>query len=137
MSYAMFHPLIYEGGAGPISNDKPIAIDGFYAAYLAGATGNSIAMFIFKDGTVVGADAGGGRYDGDYMATSDGKHIEAKVRFTLPIGNQSITGAAATMEPLAIEVPLRLPVEFSRNDVHRIETPIGPINAKFDKIRGV
>lgn len=111
-------------------------IDGFYAAYFAGATGTSIAMFVFKDGIVTGADAGGGRYDGEYISVDDGRFVEAKIRFTLPIGNQSITGAAAGAEPIAIEVPLRLPSEFNRNDVHRIETPIGPVNAKFDKIRG-
>jgi hypothetical protein len=111
-------------------------IDGFYAAYFAGVSGTSIGMFVFKDGVVVGADAGGGRYDGEFTVSPDGQSIEAKIRFTLPVGNQSITGAAATAEPITIEVPLRLPIEFNRNDVHRIETPIGPINAKFDKIRG-
>jgi len=120
-----------------MDDNRKSAIDGFYAAYFAGATGNSIAIFVFKDGIVTGADAGGGRYDGAYTAAGDGLYIDAKINFSLPIGNQSITGAAATVEPLAIEVPLRLPIEFNRNDVHRIETPIGPINAKFDKIRGI
>jgi hypothetical protein len=118
------------------SSDKS-PVDGFYAAYFTGASGTSIGMFVFKDGVVVGADAGGGRYDGEFSVAPDEKSIEAKIRFSLPIGNQSITGATATAEPISIEVPLRLPVEFNRNDVHRIETPIGPINAKFDKIRGV
>lgn len=115
----------------------PTPVDGFYAAYLAGATGNSLAMFVFKAGVVAGADAGGGRYDGNYAVTSDGKHIQANIRFTLPIGNFSITGAAASSEPLSIDVQLKLPMDFNRSDVHRIDTPIGPVNAKFEKIRGV
>jgi hypothetical protein len=112
-------------------------IDGIYAAYFTGAVGSSIGMFLFKDGIIAGADAGGGRYDGDFNLTEDNQHIEGMVRFMLPIGNQSITGAIAEAEPIAIEVLLKLPTEFNRNDVHRIETPLGPINAKFEKIRGL
>ncbi|MCH4561280.1 hypothetical protein ACVILI_001883 [Mesorhizobium sp. USDA 4775] len=118
-----------------MSNPGRTPIDGFYTAYFSGVSGTSIGMFVFKDGVVVGADAGGGRYDGEYTMTADGSHVEAKLRFTLPVGNLSITGIAAEAEPLSIEVPLQLPIEFNRNDVHRIETPLGPINAKFDKIR--
>lgn len=111
------------------------SVDGFYAAYLSGIAGNSIGMFVFKDGTVVGADGGGGRYDGEYFVTQDQKYIEASIRFMLPIGGASITGITAGSEPLTMTVPLRLPVDFNRTDVHRIETPIGPINAKLEKIR--
>ncbi|MBZ9851222.1 hypothetical protein LB565_24855 [Mesorhizobium sp. CA14] len=118
-----------------MANSKRTPIDGFYTAYFSGLAGNSIGIFVFKEGLVVGADAGGGRYDGEYALTDDGKHIEAKIHFTPAMGNQTITGISADAEPGGVEVPLRLPVEFNRTDVHRIETPIGPINAKFDKIR--
>ncbi|KAA3451642.1 hypothetical protein C7I87_06450 [Mesorhizobium sp. SARCC-RB16n] len=118
-----------------MANSKRTPIDGFYTAYFSGMAGNSIGMFVFKEGVVVGADAGGGRYDGEYALTDDGKYIEAKIHFTLTMGSQSITGLSADVEPLGVDVPLRLPVEFNRTDVHRIETPLGPINAKFDKIR--
>lgn len=121
-----------------MSNDASQSpIDGFYVAYFTGATGSSFGMFVFRDGLVVGADAGGGRYDGTYAVTAEGKQIEAVIKFTLPVGNFSITGATAQTEPISVEVPLKLPAEFNRMDVHRIETPIGPINAKFDKVRGL
>lgn len=120
-----------------MGNSEHSPVDGFYTAYFSGFAGNSLGMFVFKEGIVVGADAGGGRYDGEFTMTADGTHIEAQIRFTLPVGNQSITGMSAEAEPISIEVPLRLPIEFNRNDVHRIETPIGPINAKFEKIRNV
>lgn len=111
-------------------------IDGFYAAYFTGTTGSTIGMFVFKDGIVVGADAGGGRYDGTYKGIEDDKFIEGLIKLAMPIGTQSVTGIAATSEPLSVEVPIKIPTEFNRNDVHSIETPVGPINAKFEKIRG-
>ncbi|MER8430866.1 hypothetical protein [Mesorhizobium caraganae] len=119
-----------------MDSSKHTPVDGFYTAYFSGVAGTSFGMFVFKEGVVVGADVGGGRYDGEFALTADGTHVEAKIRFTLPVGNQSITGMSAEAEPISIEVPLRLPIEFNRNDVHRIETPLGPINAKFDKMRG-
>lgn len=112
-------------------------LDGFYSAYFTGTAGNAIAMFIFRSGTIVGADAGGGKYDGQYALAGDGQHVDATVRFILPIGSSTITGVAAQAEPLSLDVPLRLPLEFNRNDVHRIETPLGPLDAKFEKIRGL
>jgi hypothetical protein len=118
-------------------NEKATPLDGFYAAYFTGATGNSIGMFVFKEGVVVGADAGGGRYDGTYAMTPDNRFVAGVIHFSMPVGNLSITGVSAQSEPINIDVPLRLPVDFNRNDVHRIDTPIGPLNAKFEKIRGV
>ena len=111
------------------------SIDGFYSAYFTGVTGSSIGIFLFKGGIVVGADAGGGKYDGTYIVDSGTQDINASITFTMPVGSNLITGITSEAEPLSIDVPLRLPKDFNRHDVHRIETPIGPINAKFDKIR--
>ncbi len=119
-----------------MSNAQQKTIDGFYVAYFTGAAGNSYGMFVFREGVVTGADAGGGRYDGEYQLSKDGTKVEGKIKFFLTAGNASITGAQAGSEPISIEVPIQLPVEIDRADVYRIETPIGPINAKFDKVRG-
>jgi hypothetical protein len=119
-----------------MANSGDDSFDGFYAGYFTGSMGNSMGLFVFKDGIVVGADAGKGRYDGEYVLTDGGNYISAKINFQLPVGGSTITGMSAQAAPLAIEVPLRLPTKFSPQDVHRIETPIGPINAKFDKLRG-
>ena len=111
------------------------AVDGIYSAYFTGVHGNSIAMFVFKDRLITGADVGGGLYEGHFDLTEDGKNIDARITFTLTIGGQSITGASAADEPVRVEVPLRLPGEINKEDTFRIETPIGPINAKFQKLR--
>lgn len=111
-------------------------IDGFYAAYFTGSAGNSIGIFVSRDGIVAGADAGGGRYDGTYRISDDRRKVLTDIRFNLPVGNYSITGLTADAQPITVDIHLELPIEFNRNDIHRLETPIGPINAKFDKIRG-
>lgn len=109
--------------------------DGFYVGYFTGATGSSIGMFIFADGKVVGADAGGGKYDGSYELIKNETEMEGTIKFVLPVGNHSITGVLAEIEPIHIEVPIRLPTKINIQDIHKIETPMGPINAKFEKIR--
>ena len=115
--------------------EKPI--DGFYTAYFTGIAGQSIGMFVFIDGKIAGADAGGGRYDGTYTASEDGKHIVADVRFSMSAGGMSITGATSGAAPMSVPMKLMLPIDLQPHQVHRLETPIGPVNAKFEKIRGV
>lgn len=111
-------------------------VDGIYSAYFTGVAGNSFGMFVFKDGIISGADAGGGKYDGDFKIAEDGNSLAGVVKFYLPVGNQSITGVAATSEPILFEVPIKLPTDLVESDVHTIQTPAGPINAKFEKLRG-
>jgi hypothetical protein len=110
--------------------------EGFYAFYFTGATGSSFGLLTFKKGIIVGVDVGGGKYDGTY--TLDTEHMTARciVDFVLTLGNQSITGAMAVTEPIRISVPVVLPIRIDPTTHHRIETPIGPINARFERLRG-
>jgi hypothetical protein len=109
--------------------------DGFYAAYFAGVAGNSFGIFVFKDGVIAGADAGGTTYDGSYGLSDDERFVLGTIQFTLPPGHTTITGVAASTEPIVFQVPIKLPIEFATGDVHRIETPAGPVNAKFQKLK--
>jgi hypothetical protein len=110
-------------------------IEGFYRAYFTGATGQSIGMFVFLDGKIVGADAGGGHYDGTFTVSKDNSKIIADVRFSMPVGGVSVTGASAGFDPMSVQMKLELPAEIQPHQVHRLETPMGPVNAKFEKIR--
>ncbi len=112
-------------------------IDGFYTAYFTGVAGQSIGMFVFLEGKIAGADAGGGRYDGTYDVSVEGDHIVADVRFSLSPGGMSITGATSGAAPMSVPIKLMLPTDLQPHQVHRLETPIGPVNAKFEKIRGM
>ena len=48
------------------------SINGFYAAYLTGASLQGFAMLVFRNGKVVGVDVGGGKYDGTYSDSDRG-----------------------------------------------------------------
>lgn len=114
------------------SND----FDGFYAAYFTGAFGSSIAILTFLNGRIAGADIGGGLYDGKYELAKGVNTVQCEVEFVLRAGNQSITGATSQSEPVRVKVPLELPSIIDPNGVHLIKTPIGAINARFEKLRG-
>lgn len=110
-------------------------VDGIYAGYFTGVAGVSLGIFLFTGGTVAGADIGDGIYDGEYSLTDDSRGIAVRLRFTLPIGSASVTGAAAQNEPIAYEINTTLPHPINPDEVLSIETPNGFVNAKFRKIR--
>lgn len=116
---------------------KDSRIDGIYAAYFTGIYGNSLGLFLFKDGVIAGTDIGGAIYDGTFSLTKDQEYIIGTVRCILPIGSSSITGVSASSEPIVFEAPIQLPKQFYGDDIHRIETQTGPINVKFKKLRGL
>lgn len=111
-------------------------LDGFYSAYFSGIVGNSFGVFVFKDGLIRGADAGGGIYKGSFNLVADEGVFEGNIIFLLSAGSYTITGIETGDEPIILEVPIKLPLILRKCDVHRIETPNGPINAKFEKISG-
>lgn len=111
--------------------------DGFYNAYFSGENGNSLAMFVFSDGRIAGADAGGGLYDGHYSFDDHNSQVNATITFILRFGHTSIAGATSGEEQVRVEVPVTLPNVIDPADIHRINTPLGPINARFQKVRGM
>ena len=113
-------------------------VEGFYVGYFSGATGNSMGMFVFRDGVVAGADIGGGLYNGKYsIEPAPDEKVAVTLTFFLPTGHLTITGITADAQPLSVEMNFDLPVQFDKDAIHRIETPLGAINAKLDKVRGI
>ncbi|MCZ4262988.1 hypothetical protein O4G76_19350 [Limimaricola sp. G21655-S1] len=110
-------------------------IDGIYIAYFASKAGNSMGMFVFKNGIIAGGDIGGWVYKGEYTVGDDG-FAEGAVTFEIPAGAASITGVTADDQPLSVRVPIHLPVIIDPDETYRIETPQGPLNAKFRKVTG-
>lgn len=109
--------------------------DGIYTAYLTGGAGNTFAMFVLRQGIIAGGDAAGGVYDGHYSLTDDGTSWVGAISFILPPGGSTITGRVASNEPIKIDVPIKLPLDFALDKVIRVETPTGPLNAKFALVR--
>jgi hypothetical protein len=107
-----------------------------YVAYLTGVAGQSIGLFYIGDGIIAGVDAGTMQYNGAYVANKDGS-MEGAVEYVIPGGTPLITGAPASLTPTRVTVKLALPKGFDDGRVVAIETPLGPVNAKFEKLRDI
>ncbi|MEP2978841.1 MAG: hypothetical protein ABJO86_05120 [Lentilitoribacter sp.] len=106
-------------------------IDGIYTAYLTGIAGQAMAMFVFKDGKIGGADMIGVNFSGEYLV-EDGC-IRGEVKFNMPAQSVSITGTVYQEKSEEIKVPIELPEEIDPNETYAIKTPMGLMNAKFHK----
>ena len=111
-----------------------MATRALYAAYLSGASGKSLALFYIGDGVIAGVDVGGITYDGHATYEADGS-LQGVVSFTAPAGTPLITGISGPTNPTVVSIPISLPAGFADGGFTRIETPLGPLNARFEKIR--
>jgi hypothetical protein len=113
------------------------AMNGFYIAYLTGAAGNSVLVFVLMNGKFVGADVGGMKYDGTFERKSDGTGIRCSIVYVVPPGKALITGAQPSPSAITIPLAFDLPREFADGRVITIETPRGAVNARFEKVRDI
>ena len=105
--------------------------DGIYTAYLTGKAGQGMAMFVFKDGKIAGADMSGLTFSGSF-SIEDGR-ASGTIAYQMPQGSVSITGVEFGKPSDKINVPFHLPIEIDKKETYRINTPIGPLNARFIK----
>jgi hypothetical protein len=109
-------------------------MEGIYAMYFTGAAGSGFAVFVMKGGVIAGADAVGGHLDGTYRETGDGR-VAFSVTLTVPPGAWLVTGAVAGHEPLAQEITAALPTNFAEGNAQPVQTPTGPVNVIFKRLR--
>ncbi len=107
-----------------------------YVAYFTGVAGQSIGLFYIGDGLLIGIDVATMQYEGAYTTKPDGS-IEGAVEYVLPAGASLITGAPAGVAPTRITTALNFPADFADGRVITIETPLGPVNAKFEKLKDI
>jgi hypothetical protein len=110
-------------------------MEGFFAAYLTGRSGMSVMLFAVKEGRMIGVDMGGMKYDGQIQAKADGTGFACRISYTILPGIALITGAGPMAKPTEITINFDLPLNFAEGPVIGIETPTGPLNAKFAKLR--
>lgn len=109
-----------------------MSFSGFYLAYFSAEFGNSIGIFVITDHEIVGADLGGGMYDGSFEI-EDGSAV-GQVRFRTNKGGQTITGASNDL-PISHEVSFKFALPLEAPEYHELETLTGPVNVRFEKIR--
>ena len=111
-------------------------IDGFYAGYMTAAGGSGVALFVLRQGVLVGADMGAVQFDGNYSLQDDGSYA-GTVTVKVPPGVTVIQGVTAPPPGLSYEVPLKLSSTFTTDPYFEVITPLGKVNAKLQKLRGL
>ena len=109
-------------------------MDGFYCAYLTGRNGTGLLLFAIREDTFIGVDAGGIKYDGRIRARPDGSATCA-LTYVIPAGTGLITTSQPLQQEQRIPLEVELPPNWPNGQVVGIATPLGPVNAKFQKLR--
>lgn len=108
-------------------------VEGFYSLYFTSKEGYGVAMVAARKGRIVGSDPTGVKLDGAYVKKED--RYEAKVRVDAPAGTQLVQGGSAGKNGHAYEVAFQFDKRPDEVPYIRVETPLGPINVKFVKLR--
>jgi hypothetical protein len=109
------------------------SINGIYAAYLTGSAGQGFAMLVFRNGTIVGADVVGAKYDGTYRDA--GSALSVKLRVSLPANTLLVQGVSTGAQGDESELEFPIPTDFLSQPFIRVNAKHGPVNVKLVKLR--
>jgi hypothetical protein len=108
-----------------------------YAVYVTGSAGSNICLFYVSDKTVAGIDAGSGKYRGSAMRLPDGG-LRGAIELTVEPGHPLLTGGVAPPGMPPVPIQLDLPPGFDQGtSTILIKTPLGPVNARFEKLMDI
>jgi hypothetical protein len=111
-------------------------VDGFYAGYFSAAAGEGAALFVFREGVIIGIDLGAFKYDGTFEITPSGD-IRVHAKVSIPAGQPSILGITGGVGGVDYTVDFILPVDFLEKPYVKINTPHGPANMRLVKLRSL
>jgi len=110
--------------------------EGFYRITFTGHFGSGFGVLVFQAGVIAGADVAGAVFDGTYTEKLATYVVDFQVTMNAPAGITPVQ----TGVPIA--VPISLPINGSllKNEIDSdvptlLETPLGPVNVLFKKIR--
>jgi hypothetical protein len=111
-------------------------MDGFFRIAFTGTAGSGFGVLVLHGGSIVGADATGVIYDGSYTENLEAGEIGVQVTMVVPAGVTLVQ----TGTPLAAETTVPITATLSQADIVSekpvlLQTPLGPVNAIFKKIR--
>lgn len=110
-------------------------MEGFYAVYYTGVAGFGHAVLVMRDGVVTGADVTGGIYDGKFKVADAGS-VSIEVTLTVPAGTTLVTGQTLPA-PYSQTIKAELSAHFANGQPVPVQTPLGPVNAIFKKLRNL
>jgi hypothetical protein len=125
-----------EAGQSKAPSSGNIAdFDGFYALYYHGHAGPGLAQIQLLEGKIIGADAVGGKWDGEFAVDVANGVIRCVITIKLPVGGVLATTGEAPRGTEATNMQLSLPTDFALRDFVQLELPIGKVNIRFQKLR--
>jgi len=110
-------------------------IEGFFRIAFTGASGSGFGVLVFSDGLIVGADAAGVTYNGVYTQNT-AQLIDFHATMSAPAGVTPVQTGVSLISPVNLPISGTL----YENDIYSenailLQTPLGPINIIFKKIR--
>jgi hypothetical protein len=109
-------------------------LDGFYVGYMS-SVGYGVALFVFRDGHIVGVDAGGVKFDGTYKFDEAQNSYLGHVTIDIPPNTTVIQGQTMGTQGLKYTTNLALPANFLAEPFFQVSTPLGTVNVKMEKLR--
>lgn len=110
-------------------------LQGFYSIYMASKAGESVAVVAMADDVICGAAMDGTTFDGTVSPAANGQQVRLKV--VVPPSGYLIQDFEVGPEGLAYELSFTLPEDFAVRDYVTVQTPYGPVNARFRLLRGI
>jgi hypothetical protein len=113
-------------------------IDGFFRMAYTGMTGSGFGLLVFQGGSIAGADVSGGTYNGTYTENPSTGAISIQVTMALPAGVAPVQSGVVLAAPISVPIAVTIsPADISSEKTVLLQTPLGPVNATFKKIRDI
>jgi hypothetical protein len=113
------------------------SVDGIYAVYITGQSGNGLILMMMRNGKMTGVDPMGVMFDGDYSPIGSGEEWQATVTVKAPPGVTTVQGVSTGPSGITYKVSYVFPKNFEQQKFLEITTQLGPVNAKFQKLRSL
>ena len=111
---------------------------GFFRIAYTGATGVGLGIFVLQNGRVIGADAGGATYDGEYIEDVKAKTLKFTLTMNVPAGVPLVQTGLVLTSPMSVPINITLPQESIEKQIPTlVEMAIGPVNVIFTKLRDI
>ena len=114
-----------------------LSVDGFYFPYMTGTESQGMAMFVFRAGMLVGADPLGVTFNGTYALDEVTAKIAGHVKVYAPPNGTLIQGVSTGPSGITYGMPFEVPEAFAEEPFVRLQTPLGPVNMKLKRLRGL
>jgi hypothetical protein len=107
--------------------------EGIFRIAYTGTNGSGLGIVVLHKGTVVGADTGGGSYDGSYTESASPQTVDLVVTLTMPAGVAPVMTGIPIARAMSLLIRASLPLDSEKPTL--VQTALGPVNVLFKKIR--